>query len=174
MKLVDLKNALANYNGGFFGVRNYESSISGEISNFVINVKVNYKNLKLKDIDICDKFMPKTQIEVDAKDALMGAFLSPKKSTKNRQKGQIDAYTYLFDGIKMHNESLDLFFVGQRISKKILVKGNYPIRNKKPLTIAKDNIRKLFSTSNYRSFKIGNIGDIKGFKIENKVIEFIL
>lgn len=173
MKLKDLKNALSTYKGGFFGVRNYENK-QGEISNYVVNVKVNYDNLKEKDIDICENFKPKTQIEVDAKDDLMEAFINPKQSTKNRSNAQIDAYVYIADGIKLHKESLDLFFVGHRVNKKVLVKGIYPIVKSRPLTIAKNKIRKLFSTSNYRSFKIGNIEDIKDFKIENKVMKFIL
>ena len=80
-----------------------------------MDVMKQYENLKEKDINVCENFKPKTQIEVDAKTALMIAFLSPKKetlnpdkSTLNRIKGQIDAYVYIADGIKLHKEQNDI------------------------------------------------------------------
>lgn len=175
MKISELKNKLSGYLGGFFGVRNYENQ-NGEISNYVVNVKVNYDKLKIKDIETCKNFNTSNEIEIQAKNALLTAFLKPTDATKNRQNGQIDAYIYICDGVKMHKESLDLFFVGQRVSKKVLVAGIYPTVNSKPLTIAKNKIRKNFSTTNYRSFKIGNLDEIKDIILsdDKKSMDFVL
>ena len=96
---------------------------------------------------------------------MIAAFIKPNE---NRSNGQIEAYTTIFSGVKVHNESGLLYIYGYGVSKNILVKGEYKEVKSRPLTIAKDELRKLLKTSHFRNFsiEIGNELKASGETIE--------
>jgi len=164
---LDLLLSFSKVKGArFFAVNGYVSKTSGEVANHVVNLNVNYEKAKLKDIDylkgldvtsLDDKGLGKDLME-QAKQALLGAFIAPNQ---NRVNGQIDAYTHICNGIKVHNETGDIYIYAMAHSKTVLIDGTYPKVNSRPLTLAKDIIRKNFKTGKYRNFKLSNTLEAK-------------
>jgi len=175
MDIIKLKEKLNNYSGGFFSVKNYKNQ-NGEISNYLLNVKVNIDTLKKKDVEKLNSFVPENDLQAKAKEELLNSLTNPSDATKNRSEGQKNAYVYVSDGIKLHTETMKLFFVGQRVKKTIVVNGVYPAVNSRPLTIEKNKIKKTLSSPNYRQFQIGTIGEIKDIVLspDKKTMEFVL
>ena len=112
----------------FVSIRNYTNQY-GEVANYRLNV--------------------------GARKELIASFLKPDE---NRSEGQKNAYTQIVKGVKVHNETGVLYIYGSKESKKVITEGNYPTRNSKAITIAKNELRKLLSTGKFTQFalEIGN------------------
>lgn len=145
----------------FVSIRNYTNRY-GEISNNLVNVGAKYENAKKKDIEFLEnlnisehQFKSDLSLIEEARKELIAAFLKPDK---NRSNGQIEAYTNIVPGVKVHNETGVLYIYGYREKKEIIQKGEYPTVNSKPLTIAKDELRKLLRTGKFTQYalEIGN------------------
>jgi hypothetical protein len=174
LQVINLvKNAVSKSVTGvsFFSIKNYTNS-SGETSNQLINVGINYEKSKQKDIEFLENinlseydFKSPIDLLQQAKAELIAAFIKPNE---NRSNGQIEAYTTIFSGVKVHNESGLLYIYGYGVSKTILIKGEYKEVKSRPLTIAKDELRKLLKTSHFRNFslEIGNEIKASGETIE--------
>jgi hypothetical protein len=155
-----LKNAVRKSPTGvsMISIRNYTNSYN-EISNSRINIGASYENAKQKDINFL-KALDITTLENRKSDVvtlemarieLIKSFETPDK---NRSNGQIDAYTHIVSGLKVHNETSRVYIYGLRVAKEVIVKGEYPVVNSKPLTIAKNELRKLLKTNEFVNFAI--------------------
>ena len=174
-KVINLvKNAIANSPTGvsFFSIKEYRNKF-GEVSNNLINVGINYEKSKIQDIEYL-KELDVTELK-DAKSSkveLMKAkaelILAFEKPNVARSNGQKDAYTTITSGVKVHNETGVLYVYGYRVSKKILVEGEYPTVNSSASTIAKNELRKLLKTGQFTqySLEVGNTLSAKGETIE--------
>ena len=170
-----VKNAVSKSLTGvsFFSIKNYTNS-NGEISNQLINVGINYEKSKQADIVFLENLIlnktelvfksNKTDLEI-AKAELIAAFIKPNE---NRSNGQIDAYTTIFSGVKVHNETGVLYIYGYKQSKTILTDGIYPIVKSSAKTIAKNELRKLLKTGKFSQFaiEVGNTLKANGETIE--------
>lgn len=159
----------------FVSVKNYTNS-KGEVSNNLINIGIKYESAKKKDIAFLNELniekaiaehglkSDKSLLEEARKD-LMVSFIKPEV---NRSNGQKDAYTVIFEGVKVHNTTGVLYLYGYREKKDVLVKGVYPIVNSKPLTIAKDELRKLLKTGKFTQYalEVGNTLKLNGETLE--------
>lgn len=164
--VIALKKATSKTNVTFVSIRNYTNKY-GEIANHLINVGVSYSKAKERDIEFLKhldldsnefEFKSDKNLLIEAKQALIESFENPNE---NRSQGQIDAYTNIVDGVKVHNESGKVYVYGYRKHKTILVDGVYPIVKSRPLTIAKDEIRKLLRTSKYTQYVLDNVGEVR-------------
>jgi len=89
--------------------------------------------------------------------------LSENKEDRTKQsQAQTDAYIHLTPSVKMHKESMDVYVTGFLQSKKVLVEGEYPERNKREKTKCKDAIKKHCSLrmDTYRPYKVGQMDKI--------------
>lgn len=159
----------------FVSVKNYTNK-EGEVSNNLINVGIKYESAKQKDIAFLTDLnidevikdnnlkSEKTLLE-QAKNELLAAFNKPDE---NRSQGQINAYTNIFAGVKVHNETGVLYIYGYRENKTVLVKGEYKQVNSKPLTIAKNELRKLLRTGKFTQYalEVGNTLKLNGETLE--------
>jgi hypothetical protein len=154
-----VRNAIAKSPTGvsFFSIKNYCNKF-GEISNQLINVGISYKSQVEKDIeflrnlDVTTLKWKSAMVDIiKARTTLIEAFISPSKA---RSEGQINAYTIITDGVKVHNETGLLYIYGYRVKKEVLQEGSYPVVNSRKDTIAKDEIRKLLKTNNFVNFSI--------------------
>jgi len=157
MDIRELKNEMNDYHGGFFAVNGYENS-HGEVSNYLVNVKVDFQKLKDEDIEFLQNFKADSQLQEEARKSVLGGLISPQKS---RSEGQTEAYEYIAPNVKKHNGTKSIFVVGQLVKKVVLQKGEYPTVNSRPLTIEKNKIKKLLKTSQYRQFCVGNAENIE-------------
>lgn len=164
--IVALKKAIDKSitNVSFVSIRNYENKF-GEIANHLINVGISYEKSKEKDIQFLKELnvnsieskSNKTLLE-QARLELISSFEKPEI---NRSEAQKDAYTPIIKGVKVHNQTGELYIFGYRENKTILQEGNYPIVNSKPITIAKNELRKLLRTGKYTQYVISSIGEVR-------------
>lgn len=168
-----VKNAVSKSLTGvsFFSIKNYTNS-NGEISNQLINVGINYEKSKqadivfLENLKIADHQFKSNLADLEiAKAELIAAFIKPNE---NRSNGQIDAYTTIFSGVKVHNETGVLYIYGYKQTKTILTDGIYPIVKSSAKTIAKNELRKLLKTGKFSQFaiEVGNTLKANGETIE--------
>ena len=139
----------------FLSVKNYENS-KGEIANHLLNVGIKYENAVKADVAFLQKldiqnhvFTSTPELIETARLELIESFLKPNE---NRSNGQINAYTHIGNGIKVENNTGFLHVYGYREKKDVIINGNYPTVNSKPLTIAKNELRKLLRTGKFVNF----------------------
>ncbi len=155
----------------FVSIRNYTNT-SGETSNNLINVGMSYANAKKKDIETLENLNVKEHsfkstpenIEV-ARLELIAAFIAPDKA---RSEGQINAFTVITNGVKVHNETGQIYVYGYREKKEVLQAGEYKVVKSSDLTIAKNELRKLLRTGKFTSFalEMGNTIRANGDTLE--------
>lgn len=155
--IANVQNALSKTPNGvsFCSVKNYTNQ-EGEVSDYVFNIGVSYEKAKEKDIEFLNKLdvttMQWQSAMVDiikAKEQLITSLESPNKE---RSEGQKEAYTYINNGIKIHNVTGEVYVFGMKVSKKVKEAIDYGADTRKPLTKAKDELRKLMKSTKYRQF----------------------
>lgn len=157
----------------FVSIKNYTNK-QNEVSNNLINVGIKYESAKAKDIEFLTHLNlttienRKSSIELleQARHTLIEAFKNPNE---NRSNGQKDAYTHIFDGVKVHNETGVLYIYGYRENKTVVTAGEAKKAvNSAPLTIAKDELRKLLRTNKFTqySLEVGNTIKANGETLE--------
>lgn len=169
-----IKRILTNFaelNGAkFVGIKRYVAKTSGEIANHVINANFNYGNAVEKDLTklyaltendikaISENTNVDQTIVLDAINALIISFEKNQndETKSNQSKAQSDAYINITNSIKLNIESRQLHIYALAVSKQIIKKGEYKTVNSRPLTIAKNAVKKYcdFTTSKYRNFII--------------------
>ncbi|NIQ16489.1 MAG: hypothetical protein GTO02_19475 [Candidatus Dadabacteria bacterium] len=160
-------------NGGvsFVNICNYTNK-QGEVECALINVGVSYENAKKKDVEYLADLdvstlgsdLPTSLLE-EARQALLGAIISPNKKRSEAQK---NAYTHVTNGVKVHNENGQLYIFGMKVRKTTIVEGEYKEDTRRPLTKAKDAIRKTMKSTQYRQFIVPNFDtvSVKGDTLE--------
>lgn len=157
-KTINLLNAIMPNVVGYVKLDNYTNKF-GEVANHLFNVGVNYGKAKIKDVATLET-MPVTNLATSvissvlleqARAALIAGFVKPSKA---RSAGQIDAYTHVGTGIKVHNVTGDIYIYGYRENKEIITKGVYPTVNSRALTLAKNILKKDLKTNKFVNFKI--------------------
>jgi hypothetical protein len=159
-----LSNALAKSPTGvsFVSIKGYTNSY-GEVSNNLVNVGASLTSAKYSDIETLQS-LDVTALNGDsillekARVELINSFIAPNE---NRSNGQIDAYTIICKGVKVHNQSGEIYVYGLRKSKTTLVEGVYPQVNSKPLTLAKNTLRRELKSSKFTQYKLSSTSVIK-------------
>ena len=138
----------------FVSVKEYENK-ANEISNYLINVGVSLENAKNSDIEYLEKLDVQKCETVICKNLLEEARLALikalKKPNENRSNGQKNAYTTITKGVRLHNETNRLHVYGFFVKKDVIVKGVYKKVNSRPLTIAKNFLRKNMKSTKFRT-----------------------
>ena len=151
----------------FFSIKGYTNA-QGEKSNRKINIGTSLKNAKATDVEYLTNLDVKTlksdmdvELLEEARVKLLEALVNPTQKSKNQSKGQVQAYTKINEAVKFHNETLALYVFGfierdenGNTKKTILKQGEYKADTRKPLTKAKDLIRKGMKSTKYRQFKV--------------------
>lgn len=124
----------------------------------LFNVGVDYQKAKQKDIEFLQQLDVTTiQSSLDnelleaARVALLDSFIKPSKT---RSEGVANAYTHLGAGLKIHNESQKLFVYGMKVHKRVIKEGDEREDTRSNLTKAKDKIRSLLKSTQYRQYEI--------------------
>tara|TARA_R100000995_G_scaffold84922_1_gene65900 strand:+ start:21689 stop:22198 length:510 start_codon:yes stop_codon:yes gene_type:complete len=156
--MKNLINKLKQFNGvQFVAINNYTNK-QGEISKVLLNVGASIQNAKQKDINTLKGISYDYEtIEEKARIELLTALTKPTKQTKNRSQGQKDAYVQLCTGIRMHIETKTIYIYGLQVRKNVVQKGEYKTVNSRPLTIAKNIIRKTLKHTKFRQYSLSKI-----------------
>ena len=153
----------------FLGMRNYCNQ-KGEKSNYLINLGIDYNDQKNKDIqflrelDITKGTWQSNLVTLEqARTELIESFINPDKA---RSEGQKEAYTHICKGLKVHNDKGTLHIYGYCVKNTIIEESTEPkkVVNSKPLTIAKNELRKLLKTGGFVNFvvSVGNTIKVSG------------
>lgn len=140
----------------FCSVKNYVND-EGEKSDYLINIGVNYQTAKQKDI----KFLTELDVTtmewncpmvdiMKAQTELLNSLIKPNEAKSQAQK---EAYIHINEAIKIHVDTFELFIFGMKERKTIKEAVDYGADTRKPLTKAKDELRKLMKSAKYRQFK---------------------
>ena len=134
----------------------------GEVADFSIVFHMSYESALKRSLTALESVVPSDTLEAIAKLELIDGYtMSLQKMAVTPIIEIEDAYTRFFDadgtyikGIKLHTGTNTLHLYGLVNSKRILIPGSYPKRNKRPLTVAKDKLRKLCPVEKFRQFKV--------------------
>lgn len=155
----------------FVSIKGY-SNQQGEVADHVFNIGADYMKAKESDIKFLQELdVTKGQWKSDmvtmakAKAELIKSLTNPDEV---RSQAQQDAYTHICKGVKVHNETGVLYVYGNRVNKVVHVEGCYPTKNSRPLTVAKDELRKLLKTGKFRQFIMA---EATSFKANGEVLE---
>ena len=162
--IANLTSVLAKSPTGvsFVSIKGYTNAY-GEVSNNLVNVGASLTNAKAKDVETLQA-LDVTTLGGDtillekARVELINGFVNPNE---NRSQGQIEAYTIVAQGIKVHNETGEIFIFGLRNAKTIIEQGIYPIVNSRPLTLAKNSLKRDLKSSKFTMFKLSSTTAIK-------------
>jgi len=144
----------------FLTVSGYRNEYS-EIADYNIIFHMNYQNALIKSIEVMKSYQATNDLELQAKQELLKSFnCSLSKLLNNPIELRDDGYTHfevdgkIIKGAKLHLDSNTLHLYGLQVYKRILIPGNYPPDNRKPLTLIKNNLKKLTPIGKFRQFKI--------------------
>jgi len=170
----------------FVGVRGYLNRYN-ELSNQTFLAGVSYANLLNNDlIKLTSNEVKKQVVSLYAtndkalvKKAYNELVTSLKKRTSSEKEkeqlranndktiklsdAQINAYTQLAKGVKINDESNEVFVFGLMVRKTKLAEGVYPVKKSQKKTIVKNAINKIADQrqAKYRMFKVGKADEIK-------------
>lgn len=148
-------------NATFLSVNGYKNE-SDEVADYNIVFHISYKNAIEKSLAILEPLETTNELEATAKQELINSL---KKSLADMEEVPVEAvddtYTHITNdngtyikGIKIHNATNTLHLYGLVVSKKVIAEGNYKNKNRRPLTVVKDNMKRLLPISKFRQFKI--------------------
>lgn len=163
------KEIAAQIKGAEFVAMVYTNS-KGEKSQVTLNMGISYINAvqrsfdKLSEITRSEISILAASLEMDvetvekARNELLTSW-SKKLSGQTTKQGQaqIDAYTNLGRGVRLHNESGIFHVSGLMVNKKVLVEGEpYPKTNSQAKTIAKRKLEKEFNlpVAKFRTYRV--------------------
>jgi hypothetical protein len=155
----------------FVGIKGYTNN-NGEVSDILINLGASYVNAKEKDIEYLrtlDVTKMDTTIDAEtletARVELLNSLIKPSET---RSEAQTDTYLNINQALKIHKESLAIFVYGYCENKRVITEGEYKEVKSRPLTIAKNFIKKNMRTGKFRQYKLDEITMLKvgGLTIE--------
>ena len=161
----------------FIGIKEYLNA-HGEIANINLLTNVSTMNAKKNDLERL-KAVTESELNALAKDgsisidvfkvALSELIASGEKNCSEESsdhtvssQAQADAYVHISKGVKLHKDTMNLFIDGFLHKKVVLVKGEYPVKNQRDKTIAKEKIGKYCKLRmlDYRQYNLGNAEQI--------------
>ena len=140
------------------GYRNEAS----EVADYSIVFHMSYENAIKRSLVALESVVPSGDYEGIAKQELLTSYqASLDKMATTPVEEMEDHYTHFQDesgkfikGVKMHIATGTLHLYGLVNHKRVLMPGQYKKSNRRPLTIAKDNLRRLCPVNKFRQFKI--------------------
>lgn len=188
-ELIDFLTKTNNIKGCSFATIKGYSNKFGEIANHTINLGASLTSAKEKDLkamqntsakEIYFSLPNKDTFSYDtfekAFNELYNSFVKigdknidgTIKVQGNRSKGQINAYTFINNQLKVHNDFQRLYIFALREKKVIIEKGIYPSTNKQAKTICKDAIKKAmnFKSGKFKMYIVENADLINAAKTQ--------
>lgn len=165
---------LAKNKGCKFTTLTYRSSESGELAKHTLLFGVDYKAALERDLKYLQRLEKRlgalnygkaTQDQLLLFQAATELVESTKKSLAKYDGDQLskeardkDIYNIIYPGVKQHKET-GAYYLWALDYKKTVIQPGKPSKptNSKPLTVAKDRIRRKLRSNRYRNFRLDNI-----------------
>ena len=145
----------------FLSLRGYRSAESGELADYQLAFHMSYGAALRRSIEAVEAHVPCDDLHATAKAEVLASYRSSLAKIESGEESVGDAYDRVLDaegtpikGIKYHRETGKLHLYGLLVRKATIEPGTYKSSNKRPLTIAKDALRKLGPVSRFRQFII--------------------
>ena len=138
----------------------------------IFNVGVDYDKAKQKDLEYLKNIDISTldsSISADILTEATQSLINDFEKTISKEKVKTNNFIHISNGLKFHTEKHELYVYGMQIKKTVLSEGEYKEDTRKPLTRAKDEIRKHLRTSKYRQYKIERA---EQFKVKGDTLVF--
>lgn len=159
----------------FVGIRNYENK-QGEVSNQTLLVGINFENVLKHDFKVLKDKQNDLFLELEknhSKELITEAYKKVYDSLEKRlsdetikeelrlkgdstilaSDAQIDAFTHIAKGVKIHKDTNQIHIFGLVVKKTILKPIEYKTVNSRELTIVQNKIKKFceFKQDKYRT-----------------------
>lgn len=157
----------------FLSLRGYTSATSGELADHTIVFHMSYGSALERSITMLEAVVPADDLEAQAKAELLASYQkSLDKVNSEPMETVCDAYDRVtvdgehVKGIKIHRETGTLHIFGLAHSKRVITSGTYKEVKSRPLTVAKDRLRKGLPVERFRQF-IVKPGQVDEIRVEN-------
>lgn len=135
---------------------------ASEVADYSIVFHMSYQNALRRSLAVLKTVVPDSDYQSIAKKELVASYQASLDKMATTPIEEIeDGYTRFFDedgnyikGVKLHRASGALHLYGLVNHKRVLTPGQYKQTNRRPLTIAKDQLRRLCPVNKFRQFKI--------------------
>ncbi len=169
--------ARATGHGPSFVGLTYTSKSTGETARYTLNIGTSYLNLLKKSLSELDNIVGTnglTGIEADAEKAVRASLLKSiaahEKGEQNPDYTKAGMYECLTEGVKQSKVDGTYEICGIQVAKKVLIPGTYKTVNSSALTLAKQTITGLLSSSKYRTLCI-DAGNLESVRVGGTEIE---
>ena len=157
----------------FVTLRGYRAE-SGEVADHQIVFHMSYGSALQRSILMLEAVVPADELEAQAKAELLASYQKSLDKVEGEPLEVLgEHYDRVLDpsgapikGIKVHKESGALHLFGLAYRKTVLQAGTYKATNKRPLTLAKDKLRKGLPVERFRQF-IVKPGQVEEIRVEN-------
>lgn len=159
----------------FLSLKGYRSE-SGELADYQIAFHMSYGSALERSILHLEAVVPAIDLEAQAKSELLASY---RKSLARVESEPLELVGDHYDrvmvegahvkGIKIHRESGKLHLFGLLIRKTVREPGEWKATNKRPLTVAKDKLRKGLPVERFRQFII-DPSQLEAIRVEKMVI----
>lgn len=173
MSIIDTLSAIRP-SSTFLSIRGYRSATSGEVADHSIVFHMSYQSALERSIAALEAVIPACDLEATAKAELLASYqksldkvtTEPLEIIGDHYDRVLDAEGAPIKGIKIHKESGALHLFGLAHRKVVREKGTYKEVKSRPLTIAKDKLRKSLPVERFRQFIIAP-GSFEEMRVEN-------
>ena len=156
----------------FLVLKGYRSE-SGELADYQIVFHMSYENALKRSIMQLSVFVPADELEAQAKEELVASYAKSLEKVQSELEVLGEVYDRVLDkdghvvkGVKVHKDTGVLYLFGLAHQKVVREPGVYKQVNKRPLTVAKDKLRKGLPASRFRQFVI-KPGQVESIQVEN-------
>lgn len=159
---MELIEELAKARGCRFVSLTYRSKETKELSQYLISHKVNLARVYKRDEKVVRLVRAANELEAKAKQEMLDSLresLTVGIGHNSRYTCE-GVYNTLFEGCKYHLKDKIVHLYGFLLRKRVIEVGTYKEVKSRPLTIAKNNIRKRMKLSKFRQFILPNISKI--------------
>lgn len=156
----------------FLSIKGYRNRY-GEVANYSIAFHVSYNKALGRSILQLESYVPENDLEEEAKEKILKSLIKSLETSSNSKERSDSTYLRFLDergreikGVKLHIDTNTLHLYGFVVHKKVIMPGNYPKSNRKPLTKVSSAMRSKLSVGKFRQFKI-TPEQVESISVEN-------
>jgi len=157
----------------FLSIKGYRNQY-GEVANYNIAFHINYKNALERSLLQLGSYVPVDDLEDQAREKILNSLKKSLDNSSEKSEDKRDsAYLHFSDdkgnlikGVKLHIDTNTLHLYGFVVHKKVIMPGNYPKTNQKPLTKVSNSLRSKLPVGKFRQFKI-TPDQVESISVEN-------
>ncbi len=170
-KLAQINQLIGQIKGCQFASLTYLSKSTKEIARYTVNLGFSYNTLVEKSVteleiimaEITDQTSLEYTAAVEVMKSLKKTLTAHENGEQNEDYTKKGQYIPIVNGLNLNTTDNTIQLFGLLNSKVVITEGEREKVNSRPLTIAKNKIRKQLSVSKFREFAMdeSNIGIVK-------------